>query len=52
MAQGAEGTPQLAELAKIFATVGGEGKDGGVSHHPTRSALWFQTWDPEHSRLF
>ena len=34
-----EGMPQLPELAKVFAAGGGEDKDGGVSHHPTRSAL-------------
>ena len=39
MAWGPEGMPQLPELAKVFAAEGGEGKDGGVSHHPTRSAL-------------
>lgn len=37
--RGPEGTPQLPELAKVFATGGGEGKDGEVSHHPSRSAL-------------
>lgn len=47
MAQGARGHLSFQSLPRCLLLGGGEGKDGEVSHHPSRSAPRFQTWDPE-----